>query len=146
MKLRALREGGAPRLTTMQVLIIDDDSHVGEHLERTLSPQGIHLHRADTLCEGIRWLLAHGADAILVDAHLPGLSGPADLRLLGEVAGASPVVVVLGEWAPADLVAAYRRQSSVMLTKPFDAMALARMLARLAAPAGTIRTKRGEVR
>lgn len=122
----------------MRILIIDPNPHAGEQLARRLGARGIQVHRAETLCEGVRWLLAHAADAILVDARLPGLSGPGDLRPLGEVAGAAPVLVVVGERSVA-CAEAYRRQGLFTLPRPFDNEALARMLDRLAAPAGTRR-------
>lgn len=115
---------------TMRLLVIECDPEAGKQLGRT---PGIRVHRAETLCEGVRWLLLHAADAILVDARLPGLSGPGDLRPLGEVAGATSVVVVVGEPA-AGLAETYRRHGLPTIPKPFDLDLLIRTLARLAAP------------
>jgi len=120
----------------MRVLIIDPSPHAGQQMERTLHARGIQVHQAETLCEGVRWLLLNAADAILVDARLPGLSGPGDLRPLTEIAGAAPVLVVVGERATG-LAEAYRRRGLLTLPRPLDIEALVLMLGRLAAPAGT---------
>lgn len=78
------------------VLIIDDDEHVVSTFETWLRTEGYEVR---TACDGEAGLAqVHGADAILVDARMPGLDGLGFLERLRAGGGRVPVAIVTGDY------------------------------------------------
>ena len=73
-----------------QILVIDDDMHIGNLLEEALSREGYGVIRAYSGTEALLCLERQKPDLILLDLMLPGLSGE---ELLPKLAGI-PVIVV----------------------------------------------------
>ena len=73
-----------------QILVIDDDMHIGNLLEEALSREGYGVIRAYSGIEALLCLERQKPDLILLDLMLPGLSGE---ELLPKLAGI-PVIVV----------------------------------------------------
>ena len=57
------------------IAIIEDDQHIGDILERTLSREGYGTLRAYSGTEALYLLSEHTPDLILLDLMLPGLPG-----------------------------------------------------------------------
>lgn len=72
------------------ILIIDDDIHIGNMLEETLTKEGYRVLRAYSGTEAIFVLSDTKPDLILLDLMLPGLNGE---DLLPQIKGI-PVIVV----------------------------------------------------
>lgn len=73
-----------------RILIIDDDMHIGNVLEETLSKEGYKTSRAYSGTEAIFVLSQSKPDLVLLDLMLPGLNGE---DVLPKIKGI-PVIVV----------------------------------------------------
>ena len=59
-----------------RVLLVDDDpAMILDQAIHALGPQGIRIEVAHTAEEGLRQIAAQPPDVILLDVHLPDLSG-----------------------------------------------------------------------
>lgn len=72
------------------ILIIDDDIHIGNVLEETLSKKGYKISRAYSGTEALLVLSQSKPDLVLLDLMLPGLNGE---DILPKIKGI-PVIVV----------------------------------------------------
>lgn len=73
-----------------RILIIDDDIHIGNVLEETLSKEGYKISRAYSGTEALLVLSKSMPDLVLLDLMLPGLNGE---DILPKIKGI-PVIVV----------------------------------------------------
>lgn len=73
-----------------KILIIDDDIHIGNVIEETLSKEGYEVSRAYSGTEALLVLSQAKPDLILLDLMLPGLNGEEVLPKIKEI----PVIVV----------------------------------------------------
>ena len=64
-----------------QILIIDDDAHIGNMLEEVLVKEGYKILRAYSGTEALLVLSTAKPDLILLDLMLPGLSGDVDNKV-----------------------------------------------------------------
>lgn len=72
------------------ILIVDDDIHIGNMLEEVLTAEGYGVMRAYSGTEVLLFLAEKRPDLILLDLMLPGLSGE---EVLPKIKGI-PVIVV----------------------------------------------------
>ena len=108
-----------------RILIVDDDAHIGDMLEETLTREGYAVTRAYSGTEALlQWKQAR-PDLVLLDLMLPGLSGEEVLSKLEGV----PVIVVSAKLDVQDKVNLLLGGAADYLTKPFDVQEL---LARIA--------------
>jgi FixJ family two-component response regulator len=124
-------EGARPRLGAIaSVIIVEDDPGMGKALERMLAASG---YRAATFPNAESLLAANaagGADCLVLDVQLPGLSGFELRRRLAHDAAATPVIFISGHDTPAARGEAERLGASAFLAKPFSGRALARAVGR----------------
>jgi DNA-binding response OmpR family regulator len=113
-----------------RVLLIDEDRALAQSLAVHGIDLGIAVRLADTLCDGVRYLLDGSVSAVLIDATLMRLPGTDQMRLFDAVAPGVPVVVLLRTGAPDD-ARRYQAQGFRVLAKPF---AIAEVLAMLDLP------------
>ena len=112
-------------MTKNCILIIDDDTAIGNLEEEVLRRAGYDTVRAYSGTEAILYLRDHRPDLILLDLMLPGLSGEEVLRQISAI----PVIVVSAKAAAEDRVALLTGGAVDYLTKPF---AVAELVARVA--------------
>ena len=116
------------------ILIIDDDTAIGNLEEEVLQKAGYATARAYSGTEALLWLREHRPALILLDLMLPGLAGE---DVLKEISGI-PVIVVSAKAAVEDKVALLTGGAVDYLTKPFDTKELvARVALRLREQAQT---------
>jgi DNA-binding response OmpR family regulator len=108
-----------------QILIIDDDIHVGNMLEETLNREGYAVSRAYSGTEAVLVLSKAKPDLILLDLMLPGLSGE---EVLPHIKGI-PVIVVSAKVDSDSKVDLLLGGAADYVTKPFD---IKELLARIA--------------
>lgn len=108
-----------------KILIIDDDEHIGNMLEETLSREGYGVLRAYSGTEALLLLSKSRPDLILLDLMLPGLKGE---EVLPQIKGI-PVIVVSAKVDVDNKVDLLLGGAADYVTKPFHTKEL---LARIA--------------
>lgn len=107
------------------ILIVDDDIHIGNMLEEALTAEGYGVMRAYSGTEVLLLLAEKRPDLILLDLMLPGLSGE---EVLPKIKGI-PVIVVSAKTGVDDKVSLLLGGACDYVTKPF---VLKELLARIA--------------
>ncbi|MEB3203325.1 MAG: response regulator [Candidatus Sericytochromatia bacterium] len=105
------------------IVLVEDDPRQTRGLATSLERAGFRtcIFRAAAGLEV--WLADHVADLLLLDAELPGESGPAAhvrLRAEGLLDEATPVLIVSGYMETPDVVAAYDAGVWDVIVKPID--------------------------
>lgn len=114
------------------ILVIDDDMHIGNMLEEALTGEGYAVKRAYSGTEAQLLLSKSRPDLILLDLMLPGLSGEELLPQIKDI----PVIVVSAKADVSDKVGLLLGGAADYVTKPFD---LAELLVRI-----TVQLRRSE--
>lgn len=115
------------------VLYIEDEATSFAIVEALLSVHpGLRLARAQTGDEGVRLARAERPDAILLDMHLPDMSGIEVVRRLSEdiAAGAFRVILLTGDKLNIDVLKAMSLGAFEYLVKPVNHAALEGALGR----------------
>lgn len=99
-----------------QILIIDDDIHIGNVLEETLSKEGYEISRAYSGTEALFVLSQSKPDLVLLDLMLPGLNGE---EVLPKIKGI-PVIVVSAKMDIDHKVDVLLGGAVDYVTKPFN--------------------------
>ncbi|MBP3326220.1 MAG: response regulator transcription factor [Coprococcus sp.] len=107
------------------ILIIDDDIHIGDMLEETLTKKGYGVRRAYSGTEALLVLSNSKPDLVLLDLMLPGLKGE---EVLPQIKGI-PVIVVSAKVDVDNKVDLLLGGAADYITKPFETKEL---LARIA--------------
>ena len=107
-----------------QILIVEDDVHIGNMIEEALKREGYEALRAYSGTEALFVLADVKPDLILLDLMLPGLSGETLLPKIGNI----PVIVVSAKIDIDDKVDMLLGGASDYITKPFE---LKELLARI---------------
>lgn len=115
------------------ILVIDDDSSIGNMLEELLTGEGYLVSRAYSGTEALLVLSQKKPDLALLDLMLPGLSGEELLPALSDI----PVIVVSAKADPAGKADLLLEGAADYVTKPFDNREL---LARIAVQLRNART------
>lgn len=103
-----------------QILIIDDDIHIGNMMEEVLSKENYLVSRAYSGTEAVLFLSKQKPDLILLDLMLPGLSGEEVLEKIENI----PVIVVSAKLDVDDKVNMLLGGAVDYITKPFDSKEL----------------------
>lgn len=114
----------------MRIVLIEDNAILSRALVQALQHEG---HAVDWLADGAQgdtFLAQNGADMVIVDINLPGMSGLQVLRALRGRAQDFPVLVLTAQGQVADRVAGLDAGADDYLVKPFD---MAELLARIRA-------------
>lgn len=98
------------------ILIVDDDLHIGNMLEEVLTKEGYSVFRAYSGTEALLFLSSHNPDLILLDLMLPGLNGEEVLQKIQDI----PVIVVSAKVDINDKVNLLLSGAADYITKPFD--------------------------
>jgi signal transduction histidine kinase/DNA-binding response OmpR family regulator len=133
--LTAAPEPARPQPTPegpLHVLYIEDNPANVEVVSRFLSHRrGTTLHTTATGQDGIRYALARSPDVILLDLHIPGMSGEDVLKeLKAQPATAGiPIAILSAEASPSTIRRLMANGAAGYLTKPLNLGELARLLA-----------------
>jgi len=116
------------------ILIIDDDIHIGNVLEEILTKEGYGVIRAYSGTEALLLLSKIRPDLVLLDLMLPGLNGE---EVLPEIKGI-PVIIISAKIDVDNKVALLLEGAADYVTKPFDTKELlARIVVQLRNAANT---------
>lgn len=106
------------------ILIIDDDIHIGNFIEEALTQEGYRVSRAYSGTEALLVLSHSKLDLILLDLMLPGLNGEAVLPKIQGI----PVIVVSAKIDIDNKVDLLLGGAADYVTKPFH---IGELLARI---------------
>lgn len=120
--------GGRPRL-----LLVDDEEGILSALRRTLRREGYSIRTARNAAEGLAALEEQGADLVLSDHMMPGMTG---LDFLAEVKRRSPgsICFLISGWSQA-VTRGELEQAGIggLISKPWDDAQLKKTLRNLLA-------------
>lgn len=68
-------ESGAPRATAGRILVVDDEATMRRLLEKLLRMEGYEVVLASTGEQALNEVATRGADTVLLDMRMPGMSG-----------------------------------------------------------------------
>ena len=77
-----------------RILIIEDKKSMAEMLAKTFEAEGYHALTSGTGEEGVARVLREGADLVLTDLKLPGMSGLQVLKTLKDKKPLLPVIMM----------------------------------------------------
>lgn len=100
----------------INILIVDDDIHIGNMLEEVLTREGYGVTRAYSGTEALLILAQRKPNLVLLDLMLPGLNGE---EVLSQIKGI-PVIVISAKVGVDDKVDLLLGGASDYITKPFD--------------------------
>lgn len=112
----------------MHVLLVEDDTRLGAHIQKALREQG---HIVDHEVDGRAGLISASSelyDAIILDRTLPKVDGLKILQTLRATGDQTPVLILSALGAVEDKVTGLRAGSDDYVTKPF---AISELIARL---------------
>lgn len=112
-----------------KVLLVEDEESFGEALEYQLAREGYEVERATDGVGGLEVFNAKGADLVLLDLMLPGMSGE-DLCKEIRKSSAVPIIMLTAKDAELNKVLGLELGADDYITKPFSTQELlARMKA-----------------
>lgn len=114
----------------MKILVIEDDTTVGQYVKRGLEEARYHADLVGDGEEGLRLAAGGHYDLLVLDLRLPRLSGLEVLRVLRDRGEGLPVLVLTAQDAVDFKVQALRMGADDYVTKPF---AFEELLARVEA-------------
>jgi two-component system response regulator FlrC len=106
-------------MTTLPVLVIEDDHELREALELTLQQAGMTVLAADNAETGMDILSHQPVGMVVTDVHLPGKNGLVFLESIQHGFPGLPVLVITAFGTVHDAVDAMRRGAVDYLVKPF---------------------------
>jgi FixJ family two-component response regulator len=121
-------KGGLP-----VVAIVDDEPRVRRALDRLLGTAGFATRQFASGDD----FMAHldGIDCVILDLHMPGMSGSDVQKALADRKASIPVVVLTGNDTPGNRARSLADGARAYLTKPVDDEELLQALRSIAAPA-----------
>ncbi|HTC25322.1 MAG TPA: response regulator [Gemmatimonadales bacterium] len=87
----------------LRILLIEDDRPIRELLTRMLVAAGHHVTPASNGDEGLAVWRDQGADVVLTDIQMPGISGIEVMRQLRTAAPKLPIIAVSGGARSSDI-------------------------------------------
>jgi CheY-like chemotaxis protein len=115
-----------PGLTDCRILVVDDEEANVDLLTALLEDDGFqHLASTRDPRQVVELYESFAPDLVLLDLHMPHLSGFAVMEQLAELRGADdflPILVLTADVNPEARLRALRQGASDFLTKPLDAI------------------------
>jgi DNA-binding response OmpR family regulator len=105
----------APRL-----LITDDDDDLRETLRAAFEPRGFQTLTAADGEEALRIVHSQTVHVVLLDMHMPKLTGLETLRLVKEFRAILPCILMSARLDEAIIEQARRARADLVLSKPFS--------------------------
>src|SRR5690625_3950314 len=106
-----------------RILIVEDEESFSDPLSYSLRKEGYEVAVADTGTDGLRIFSAHGADLVLLDLMLPGLSGTEVCREIRRTSSV-PAIMLTAKDDEFDKVLGLELGADDSVTKPYSAREL----------------------
>jgi FixJ family two-component response regulator len=110
------------------IAVVDDDESVCKALKRLIAAMNMDVavfHSGETFLDSIS---VRRPDCVVLDLHMPGLSGVDVLRILTETHSDLPVVIITGRDEPASRALSLSLGASSYLSKPLSHAGLMRAI------------------
>src|SRR5699024_6957537 len=115
---------GRERHTDMtRILVVEDEESFSDPLSYSLRKEGYEVAVADDGAEGLRIFTAHGADLVLLDRMLPGMSGTEVWREIRRTSSV-PVIMLTAKDDEFDKVLGLELGADDYVTKPYSSREL----------------------
>lgn len=101
-------------------MVIDDEEDMCWALTRALSQEGYEVRAATSGPEGLALFRTEGADLVLLDIKMPGMSGLEVLEQLRQTDPDVPVLIMTGYSTMETALQAIERGATGYVTKPFN--------------------------
>ncbi len=113
-------------LSGSHILVVDDDIHLRQVMVGILTNWGVQCHGVPSAEEALETVAGGSFDAIVLDLHLPGMSGLTFMKELRaqEKHELLPVLMVTGDPTVAVKRSAFASGVDSFMLKPFDAESL----------------------
>src|SRR6478735_9108183 len=102
-----------------RVLVVEDDAHVREAVERALRFEGYQVHTAVDGNDALLRVGDLGPDVIVLDVLMPGTDGLAVCRILRDRGNHTPILMLTARHEVSDRVAGLDAGADDYLVKPF---------------------------
>ena len=106
-----------------RILIVEDEESFSDPLSYSLRKEGYEVAVADNGTDGLRIFSAHGADLVLLDLMLPGMSGTEVCREIRRTS-AVPVIMLTAKDDEFDKVLGLELGADDYVTKPYSSREL----------------------
>ena len=106
-----------------RILVVEDEVSFSDPLSYLLRKEGYDVEVAETGPDGVAAFEAHGADLVLLDLMLPGLSGVDVCRVLRQRSNV-PVIMLTAKDSEIDKVVGLELGADDYVTKPYSAREL----------------------
>ena len=116
----------------IRLLTIDGDRNRAQALAMECLEQGVAVRLAETLCEGVRYLLDAPVSLVLAEARMLRMAGADQARLFEAVAPGVPVILAVDAGAKVEDRVDLELQGFRVTTRPFT---LGDLLAKIERPA-----------
>jgi two-component system nitrogen regulation response regulator GlnG len=104
-----------------RLLLVDDDpAMIHDQLTHALGPQGMRIDVARTAEQGLCQVVAEPPDVILLDVHLPDLSGLEAYQRIRQIDGRIPVIFITWAATADTAIEAMKEGAYDYLFKPLD--------------------------
>ncbi|MDY6974298.1 MAG: response regulator, partial [Thermodesulfobacteriota bacterium] len=103
-----------------KVLVIDDEESMREACRQTLEGEGWDVAVAESGAKGLEILKKMGANLVLLDLKMPGMSGIEVLQEILNIDSVISVIIMTGYGTIDVAVEAMKSGALDFLTKPFD--------------------------
>ncbi|MBA2769698.1 MAG: response regulator transcription factor [Sporichthyaceae bacterium] len=102
-----------------RILVVEDEESFRDALSYMLRKEGFEVHLAETGPEALEAFDRHGADLVLLDLMLPGLSGTEVCRAL-RARSTVPVIMLTAKDSEVDKVVGLELGADDYVTKPYS--------------------------
>ena len=106
------------------IVVVEDDPSVNHAVGRLLEAAGFRARTFESAEALLRDEAAHMADCLVLDVHLPGMSGLELRRKLSDAGVSAPFVIITAHDDPGCRRAATEIGATAYLTKPFSSLSL----------------------
>jgi len=103
----------------MRILLVEDDPTTSKSIEMMLTHANLNVYATDLGEEGIDLAKLYDYDLILLDLHLPDMSGHEVLRQLRMARVETPILILTGESGTKSKLRGFGFGADDYMTKPF---------------------------
>lgn len=120
MDARVSRAPARPLQSTGTVFVVEDDEAVRDSLLVLLTAEGFKTTGFDTCVAALTAIAEEPPDCLVLDLHMPDMSGSELLAILAARKTAPPVVMITGRMDRKSRMQAMTSGADVVLHKPLD--------------------------